>query len=120
MKSSSPVLDTAFLLRKKMRAVIKQHIPINPNATPIPTPAFAPLLSPASAITIGLVLLLEAELEVPLMAEPGVWVAAAELVDELAKFQPFICTPWITVFDPAIVIVVGAHPPEPELMGVMT
>lgn len=42
------------------------------------------------------------------------------LVDELAKFHPLIWTPWITEPVPVMVIVVGTHEPDAELMGVMT
>jgi hypothetical protein len=109
------------LLRKKSRAATKQQIPITPIATAIPIPAFAPLLSPPFEVFDPLVPLEEEELDVTLAADPVVCVPpVAELVDELAKFQPLIWTPWITDPVPVMVIVVGSQDPSLELMGVMT
>jgi hypothetical protein len=92
-------------------------------ATAIPIPALAPLLSPQLCPPSEFdppVPLEEGELVVPLAADPNVCVALLDLVDELAKFQPLIWTPWITDPVPVIVIVVGAHDPSEKLMGVMT
>jgi hypothetical protein len=95
LKSSCPFLAVFFLLRKKTKAATKQQIPITPTATAIPIPAFAPLLSPPFDVFDAPVSLEEEEeLDVTLAADPGVCVApVAELVDELAKFQPLIWTP---------------------------
>jgi len=103
VKSSWPCLAGVFLLRKKIKAATKQHIPITPIATAIPMPAFAPLLSPPftadgmldelEALNAA-VLLDEVELDVLLGADIDVCAALDnELVDELAKFQPLIWTP---------------------------
>ena len=103
------------------KAATKQQIPITPNATPIPIPAFAPLLSFPFVVFDTLVALEVAELDVPLTADPGVCVVLVDdFVDELAKFQPLICTPCITDPVPVIVIVLGTQDPSVELIGVMT
>ena len=98
------------------------------SATPIPIPAFAPPLRPELELAAA-VAELDAELVVPFAAEPPVWpdeeeVIVGELdepVEEEGKFQPFICTPWMTDPVPVIVRVVGTQDPDDcELMGVMT
>jgi hypothetical protein len=87
----------------------------------------APLLRPPlvpAAVTFSPeppVVLAAAEPDVLLAAEPVVCAAALDVdVDELAKFQPLICTPWTTVPEPVIDIVVGYQVPAEELRGVIT
>jgi len=100
------------------------------SATPIPIPAFAPPLRlELEDVFAAAVPELDAELVVPLAAEPPAWPDEEELivgeldepVEEEGKFQPFICTPWMTDPVPVIVRVVGTQDPDDcELMGVMT
>jgi hypothetical protein len=67
------------------------------------------------------VLLDEVELDVLIAVDMDTCAALSnKFVDELAKFQPLIWTPWITLPVSVTVIVIGAQDPSPELMGVMT
>jgi hypothetical protein len=126
-KLSCPFTPACRLLRKNKTVATRQQIPITPTATAIPIPALAPLLSPPlvpAAVTFSPeppVVLAAAEPDVLLAAELVVCAATLDVdVDELAKFHPLICTPWITVPDPVIDIVVGYQVPAEELRGVIT
>jgi hypothetical protein len=58
--------------------------------------------------------------ETVIVVEMEVLEDAVLLVDELTKFHPLIWAPWITDPVPVMVMVVGTHEPDAELIGVMT
>lgn len=109
----------ADLLLKIKRAPIKQQMPMTPNATPIPIPAFAPMLSSD----------VDAELEgedvpefVELAEEP---VGDVEVLDDpvataSTKIYPLTYTPYRLYPAAPMVIVVVVYPTPAVVRGVMT
>jgi hypothetical protein len=129
-----PKLVEVDLRLSKNTTASKQQTPITLKLTPTPIPTLAPLLIPPAVVVTGVdwigvdwLAAVEDNGVTVVPAEEAVIVVKIDVLedvlveeDELAKFQPFICTPCITDTVPVMVIVVGTHDPSVELRGVMT